>query len=616
MRTHYTTDIQLAEFNTPITLSGWINNIRDHGGVYFIDLRDSKGLIQLVANPTVLTTEVYEKFHSLRDEWVIEVSGIVRNRGEGLENPKLKTGKIEIYLEDITVLSKSKTLPFQPGDSEVNEDIKLKYRYLEMRSSELQDTLHQRSKIAFKSRVMFDSLDYTEVETPTLIKSSEGGAEEVYATSKLFPTQFYSLPQSPQMYKQMLMIGGIEKYFSFAKCFRAESSRSDRHVEFTQIDMERAFADREMIMDDVSDIFFSTYMAIPEKQRIPFMNHKDTFKYLDSIGISTSMEKFTTPGITYHDAMEHFGSDKPDLRIKMSLIDAKQLFIDTDFSMFANIAKDEKQSLKAIVAKDSDRPDKLSKRKIRDLEKFVIDHGAKGLAYFQYKDIDGEKELKGPLTKMLSAANLTKIIDVLQLDVGDIVFFGAGETDIVLDYMGKLRLEIAKELSLFSDDFALLWVTDFPMFEKTSDGSIKSMHHPFTSPIDDSWLAYKAGEIDVLDILSDSYDLVLNGVELGGGSVRIHDQDLQYEIFDILGLSEDEIKDKFSFFIEALSYGTPPHAGFAFGFDRLVSLLLDKKTIREVIAFPKAQSALCPMTDSPNVPDLSQLKGLGLRIRS
>lgn len=621
MRTHYTTDTKSIDKNTPITVSGWINNIRDHGGVYFIDLRDSQGLLQLVANPTSLSETEYEKFHSLRDEWVIKVTGKIRGRGEGLANPNMETGDIELVIDELEVLSKAKTLPFAPGDSKVNEDLRMRYRYLDMRHHELQDALHSRSKIAFSARAAMDDMGYSEIETPLLIKSSEGGAEEVYATSKLFPGEFYSLPQSPQMYKQMLMVGGIEKYYSFAKCFRAESARSDRNIEFTQIDIERAFATREDIIEDVSNLFDATYKragkletsAISETNKIAV-----TEDYLKSLGIQYSLSSradLKIPQISYEDAIEHFGSDKPDLRCDMPLIDVKHLFAGSGFEVFSQFASDSKSRMKAVVAKGADNPDKLSKKKIKELEKFVMEFGAKGLAYFQCKEEDGKVLLKGPLSKMLSEEELDRIIVDCKLEVGDIIFFGAGEKDLVLDYMGRLRLKIAQELNLFKEGFYLLWVVDFPMFEKTSEGGIKSMHHPFTSPLAESWGAYKMGDIGVLEVLSDSYDLVLNGVELGGGSVRIHDQDLQREIFDIMGLSQEEVKEKFSFFIEALSFGTPPHAGFAFGYDRLVSLLLGKESIREVIAFPKTQGATCSMTQSPNAPDKEQMKSLGLRHR-
>lgn len=619
MRTHYNTDVQENKDGETVTVTGWINSIRDHGGVYFIDLRDDTGLVQLVANPTKLTEEIYTKFHALRDEWVIEVTGLVRLRGEGLGNPNLITGEIEIVAEDVEVLSKAKTLPFQPGDKEVNMDIKLKYRYLEMRDVELQKTLKARSTIAHEIRnVLFDE-DYTEIETPVLIKSSEGGAAEVYATSKLFPGEFYSLPQSPQMYKQMLMVGGVEKYYSFAKCFRAESARSNRSIEFTQIDMERSFSDRKGIMSDVTDVFTAAFETVGKTVDDINTTSKETVKWLyEDLNIEGTIDLDLDTRIlqlTYEEAMQHFGSDKPDLRIKMTLIEAKHLFIETDFSVFADFAKNN-GTVKALVAKNSDFPEMLSKKKIKGLEKYISQFGAKGLAYFQMK----EEGLKGPLTKFLKSVDLDLIQTECQLEVGDIVFFGAGnksESDTVLNYMGELRLEIARLLDLIpKDTFVPLWVTRFPMLEKTSDGGIKAMHHPFTMPLEESWVDFKSGKIDKLDILSDSYDLVLNGEELGGGSVRIHDQEMQQEIFELMGLSEEEIQYKFGFFLEALSYGTPPHCGAALGFSRLCMLLLGKDSIRDVIAFPKAQSGVCPMTDSPNIPSNDELKNLGLRVRN
>jgi len=616
MRTNYNLEIRKNYIDKEVTVSGWVNSIRDHGGVYFIDLRDTSGIVQIVANPTSLTEDEYEKYHALRDEWVIEVTGKVRLRGEGLENPKLLTGEIEIVAEDLKILSKAKTLPFQPGDESVNDDLKLKYRYLDMRDNKLQDTLTKRSDMAFNIRVaLHNELDYAEIETPILMKSSEGGAEEVYATSKLFPGEFYSLPQSPQLYKQLLMIGGREKYYSFAKCFRAESARKDRNIEFTQIDMERSFSDRNGILKDVTKVLTAAF----ETTNVDFdkINNdvRETVRWLDSISIEGEIDSsadILIPMIKYNDALNYFGSDKPDLRFKMSLIEAKKLFINTDFTVFKDIAKKDNTVVKALVAKNADYPDKLSKKKIKDLEKFVSEFGAKGLAYFQMK----EEGLKGPLTKFLKQVDLDLIQIECELEVGDIVFFGAGDKDTVLDYMGRLRIKIAEELNLINDKFIPLFVTDFPMFEKGKDGTIKAMHHPFTAPIMESYTNYLNDECDLTEILTDSYDLVLNGVELGGGSVRIYDEELQENIFKIMGLTDEEIKEKFGFFTEALQYGTPPHCGFAFGFDRLVSLLLKKETIREVIAFPKNQSGLCPMSESPNKPDVNQLKELGLRIKS
>jgi aspartyl-tRNA synthetase len=545
----------------------------------------------------------------------------VEKRGEGLSNPNLITGEIELALNDIEILSKAKTLPFKPGDKEVNEDLKLKYRYLELRSKELQKTLKQRSDISFNIRSKFNNLNYTEVETPILIKSSEGGAEEVYTTSKLFPTQFYSLPQSPQMYKQLLMIGGIDKYFSFAKCFRAETARSDRNIEFTQIDMERSFSNREGIMSDVLEIFSSSLENINYPYQLINETTMEIIEWLNKYNINgkVNMElgKLNILELTYDKVLENFGSDKPDLRFEMPLLDTKELFINTDFEIFKNIAKKENNRIKAIVAKQSDFPDKLSKRKIKDLEKFVNSYGAKGLAYFQCKEEEGKLKLKGPLDKFLNSTDLNLISEKCGLEIGDIIFFGAGEKDITLDYMGRLRIELAKQLDLINKDVLVpLWVTDFPLFEKGKDGVLKSVHHPFTQPEKTTWEQYINNKIVPEEILSDSYDLVLNGVELGGGSVRIHNEEVQNRIFDILNIEENEKINKFGFFIEALKYGVPPHCGFAFGYDRLLSLLLKKNSIREVIAFPKNQSALCPMTDSPNILNNDKQKDIGIRFRN
>ena len=622
MRSHYSIEIGKKLEDEKIIVAGWVNSIRDHGGVYFIDLRDSKGIVQIVANPRLLSKHEYEQFHSLRDEWVIEVEGIVELRGEGLSNPNLITGDIEIRVSEIKILSKAKTLPFKPGDKEVNSDIKLEYRYLELRNKELQDTLKMRSKISMAIRNFLTQEDYNEIETPILIKSSEGGAEEVYATSKLFPTEFYSLPQSPQMYKQMLMVGGFEKYYSFAKCFRAESARSDRNIEFTQIDIERAFSDRKGIMYDVSEIFkksieVSPYTNIDKKNA----NTIETLEWLKDENINAILEfqlnQLQILQLTYKTALNSFGSDKPDLRFKMPLLESKDLFINTNFEIFSKIAKSNNTVIKSIVAKQSDFPEKLSKRKIKDLEKFVNGYGAKGLAYFQCKEENGKVKLKGPLDKFLKSEDLELIANKCKLEIGDIIFFGAGDKDVTLDYMGRLRIELARQLNIIPEDkFVPLWVTDFPLFEKSSNGSWKSVHHPFTAPEEQSWNDYLNNYTLEEEILSDSYDLVLNGVELGGGSIRIHNPELQSKIFEILKLSKEDIENKFGFFTKSLSFGTPPHGGFAFGFSRLIMLLLKKDSIREVIAFPKNQSALCPMTNAPDVLDNEKQKELGIRFRN
>jgi len=615
-RTHLNLEtIDVFDREEKVQLSGWINSIRDHGGVYFIDLRDESGLVQLVANPSLMSDDEYDKFHSLRDEFVITIEGEIRDREDGLENPNLETGSIEIIIDTLEILSTAKTLPFQPGDESVNGDLRLKYRYLDLRDPKMKSNLVKRSQALSHLRSIFLVNDYTEIETPLLLKTSEGGAEEVYATSKLFPGNFYSLPQSPQMYKQLLMIGGIEKYYSVAKCFRAETARSDRSIEFTQIDLERAFVGSEEIISDATDLLFP---ILTMKKHFEEMN-KDIMSMTEFLyygcGINGDIDtdkKIMIPRITYEEAMQHFGSDKPDLRFKMPLIDVKKVFEHSGFEVFSKIAKDEKNVLKAIIAKNADEPTKLSKKKISALEKHVKQFGAKGLAYFQMK----EEGLKGPLTKFLTVEDLKNIEKQCNLEVGDIIFFGAGPKLETLNYMGELRLEIANQLNLIDENkIAPIWITQFPMFEETSKG-IKAMHHPFTAPTDESWHAFAKNEIDEMQLLTDSYDIVLNGVELGGGSVRIHEPLMQQKIFQLMKLTSEEIKNKFGFFTEALSYGTPPHAGLAMGLERIVMFITDSETIRDVIAFPKAQSAVCPMTDSPNELEKNDLKDLGFRNRS
>ncbi len=625
LRTHYNKDtINInPDEQLDITLVGWINAIRDHGGVYFIDLRDSTGLIQIVTNPKAFSTDEYMQFHSLRDEWVIQVTGKIRNRAPGLENQNIITGAIELVIDSLNVLSKAKTLPFNVKDKNVGLETRNKYRYLELRDPSNLELFRSRSKISQNIRNFMVANNFIDVSTPILTKSTPEGARDYLVPSRTQPGTFFALPQSPQLFKQMLMVAGFEKYFQFAQCFRDEDLRADRAPEFQQLDVEMSFITANDIKSIINEILTISMESVEMDINSINVGTTQIIQYLYNIGIDGNLDtetKLYIPEITYADAMEYFGSDKPDLRFGMELIDVSKLFATSGFEIFANIAKDPNNRIKAIVAKGADLEQGLSKKDIKDLENYVTGFGAKGLAYFQVQtDDDKRLVLKGPLTKFLTYGEMNDIIVACELDENDIVFFGAGNKNTVLDYMGRLRLKLADMLFskglLIRSHWAPLFVTDFPMFEKNLDGSISAMHHPFTSPKSEDWLNYKSGALSSLEMVTDSYDLVLNGTELGGGSVRIHDFEMQEEIFKLLDLTPEDISDKFGWFVESLQYGTPPHGGFAIGFDRLVAMLNKKDSIRDVIAFPKTQQASCPVTHAPSVVDDKQLNELALRIR-
>jgi len=622
MRTHYATStLEILKNNDKsVTVSGWINSIRDHGGVYFIDLRDKTGLVQIVANPSDFSEDEMNKFHTLRNEFVITIEGTVRERGEGLENKELETGWIEIVAKKLTVLSKAKTLPFTHKDKKVGIEVKSKFRYLELRDKEVLELFKFRSKLTHEIRSYFIENEFIDVDTPILNKSTPEGARDYLVPSRINEGSFYALPQSPQLFKQLLMIGGFEKYFQIAKCFRDEDLRADRQPEFTQLDVELSFVGQEEVLNIIDEVVQISLKDMSDEMKLH--SNIQTFKVLKDIITDKSMtledvenmKDIYIPKVKFVDALEYFGNDKPDVRFDMKLYDARELFLNKGFDVFSKIAQDETNNrLKYLIVKGG--VTKLSRNYKKSLEKFVVSNGASGLAYFQCEeDETGKAILKGPLTKFLKD-ELDNIIDSTELEIGDIIYFGAGEKDNVLNYMSKLRLKIGEDLNIYNKDYKCsLFVTEFPMFEKTADGNIKTMHHPFTMPILDDIEKFENKEISLYDIKSISYDIVLNGTEIGGGSVRIHNEEVQEKIFKMLKLSDEDIEEKFGFFIEALKYGTPPHAGFAIGIDRLISILTDKDSIREVIAFPKTQNASCAMSSSPSEVTSEQLSELGLRI--
>lgn len=579
MRSHYNTDLSTKNIGEEVRLCGWANSYRDHGGIIFIDLRDRSGLIQLVCDPKD-SQKAHQIAESVRNEFVLIARGKVRARGEGLTNAKLKTGEIEVVVDELIVENESPTPPFEIGDENVNEELRLKYRFLDLRNPKLYANFALRSKACIAARNSLANMGFLEVETPILTKATPEGARDYLVPSRVHQGEFYALPQSPQLFKQLLMCAGFDRYFQIAKCFRDEDLRADRQPEFTQIDVEMSFCEQKDIMQ-VAETFL-----------------KDIFKACGK-DISTPFRI-----MQYSEAMEKYGSDKPDLRFKLEFIDVIDIFARSNNEIFANIAKDSKKNrIKALRVPKGDTI--FSKRQMQGFEEFVRKFGAQGLAFIQVKE-DG---LKGPLCKFFTQDDLDELSKRCELEMGDVVFFGAGAKKVVLDYMGRFRIFLAQTLGIIDENaLEFLWVVDFPMFEENDDGSYSAMHHPFTMP-------KNVDEANIEDISSVAYDVVLNGVELGGGSVRIHKKEIQQKVFKLLKIDESEQRAKFGFLLDALSFGAPPHGGIAIGLDRLIMLVSGALSIREVIAFPKTQRAQCLMTEAPASVSSEQLRELGIKLR-
>jgi aspartyl-tRNA synthetase len=581
MKNYHCNEITENILNKEIKLSGWVGKRRDHGGIIFVDLRDYTGIVQLVFNPE--DKELFMKAESIRSEFVIEIRGMVNPRLEGTVNDDLATGKIEIIVSSLRILNKSETPPFKINDDNVNEDQRLQYRYLDMRSDKMQKTIRFRSKLIQIIRNYFYSKEFVDIETPILTKTTPEGARDYLVPSRVHPKEFFALPQSPQLFKQTLMIGGLDKYFQIAKCFRDEDLRSDRQPEFTQLDVELSFTDEEEIIQIVEELFALIF--------------KDIMDYKDNLNFER---------MSYHDALKNYGCDKPDLRNPLILKDIKELVKGVDFKVFSDHVNNSTSRIAALKVPGGIS---LSRKNIDDLTEVVKNFGAKGLAYFKCEDIsDIENGIASPIKKFLNTEVIQNILTEVDAKNGDLIFFSADSTDIVNSSMSALIKDLGSSLNLLSGGWKFLWVLDYPLFEQDSEGNPTSIHHPFTSPKNFNDLS----EADVYKIPSRAYDLILNGNEIGGGSMRIHSKDIQMKVFELLNISEEEMNKKFGFFLKALSFGCPPHGGIAFGIDRLVMLLLELDSIRETIAFPKTQSSSCLLTNAPSSVDEKQLRELSI----
>jgi len=583
MRTYYCNEINEKKIDQEVQVCGWVNKIRDHGGVIFIDLRDIKGLVQIVVNPD--DKKLFELAESIRTEFIISVKGKPRLRPAGSENLKIDSGKVEIVSSSIDLLSKAETPPFQ-FDDDVNEDSRLKYRVHDLKSRKMQQNLIIRSHVVNIIRSYLTELDFLEIETPILTKATPEGARDYLVPSRVNQGQFYALPQSPQLFKQMLMMSGYEKYYQIAKCFRDEDLRADRQPEFTQLDLEISFTNQSKIISLIEKLFARIF--------------KDILK----VNISLPIQK-----VSYSEAMERFGSDRPDMRISYEIKNISEIVKDSEFKVFSMPATEQGHKVSAMcIPSDA----KLSRKDIDTYTDIAVSLGSQGLAYIKCNDVDDiENGLQSPIIKFLDKQIVKRILENVNASNGDIIFFSAGQEKLVNNILGTLRCKIAEDKNLLNDEWKFLWVTDFPMFEHDKETKKwKCLHHPFTKPV------YKNIE-DINSkpdtLLSESYDLVLNGTELGGGSIRINDINVQNEVFKVLGLSEKEIDSQFGFFVNSMKYGCPPHGGIAFGLDRIIMLLTNSSSIRETIAFPKTQTASCSLTNAPANIDKEQMNELGLK---
>lgn len=584
MRSHYCGALGTTNIDETVTLCGWVDRRRDHGGVIFLDMRDRQGIVQVVFDPD--TQEHFQRADRVRSEFVLKVTGRVRARSEATVNPAMATGEIEVLGKELEILNQAATPPFQMDEyTSVGEEVRLQYRYMDLRRQEMQQRLILRSRITCVVRNFLDREEFLDIETPILTRATPEGARDYLVPSRTHPGQFFALPQSPQLFKQLLMVAGFDRYYQIARCFRDEDLRADRQPEFTQIDMETAFMDEAGIMDIAERMIRELFQSVLEVELPEF------------------------PHMPYAEAMERYGSDKPDLRIALELISIDDLMQQVDFKVFRGPADDPQGRVAALKVPGGAT---ISRKEIDAYTSYVSIFGARGLAWIKVNDIDaGVEGLQSPILKFMPEDVVAQMMQRLEAANGDIIFFGADKSRVVNEALGALRIKVAEDRGLVGDGWAPLWVVDFPMFEEDSSGNWTPLHHPFTAP---------AGTVAELqanpgEALSRAYDMVLNGCELGGGSIRIYQRDMQEAVFRILQIDEAEADEKFGFLLNALQYGAPPHGGLAFGLDRLVMLMTGTPSIRDVIAFPKTQTAHCVMTDAPGDVSAQQLRDLNIRLR-